>query len=123
MNRYCQKPLFVDERSSFSRRSPGKSVCYAMLLITASWISWVPTVHAQFMSHTGWSTCARNADKKCKSNDNECKTKQRCADCKYYAIDIRTPKNSPKLVTWYEQYCPADVEALKQEYAGSSPAR
>lgn len=54
MNRYYQNLLFAERRDSFSKRRGGKSIYYyAILLITAFCISWVPTVLAAEFDKAG----------------------------------------------------------------------
>ena len=123
MNRNYQRHLFVGQQISLSKSDRVITLFYwvMLLIIAASFFSVPAVLAAEFKSHTGWSECSRNAQKGCK--DDACR-KKACTECKYYAIDIRTPKNSPKLVTWFEQYCPAaDVDALKKEYAASGRAK
>ena len=42
MNRWYQNGLFANRQLSFSGRSLGKSVCYAIVLVAMSTISWIP---------------------------------------------------------------------------------
>ncbi len=89
MNQRHQSGLLANRRPSFFRRNLGKGVCYALVLIAVSWISWVQEGGCQackkeFGPHTEYTKC-RNALIK-PGCDSRCANKLACEECKCYAV-------------------------------------
>jgi hypothetical protein len=131
MNRWYQNGLFANRQLSFSGRNLGKSVCYAIVLVAVSTISWVPEggcqapstgiVCPRFYPHNpvrnsripeeqGYSGCVS------RNNGNRC-----AAECACYAIDIRNSqaRRSPWVISSWGTYCKQqgfDARALEEAY-------
>jgi hypothetical protein len=129
MNQKYGNWLFRDGRNSFSRRSLRRSLCYAILLIAVSSISWVPEGKCQgsptnpcptFYPHTdrtnGWIACWRREVRaqQC-GKDTACIKKAQCETCKCGAINI-TGSNRyrrPWVLDDYSRACKPKNESEK----------
>jgi hypothetical protein len=99
MNQWYQTGLFANRRPSFSRCNLGKSLCYAIVLIAMSTISWVPEGQCQACAQGKEFDTGTKAYVKCfesiKNIDcanerpamkSRCAAEKACTQCKCKAV-------------------------------------
>jgi hypothetical protein len=120
MNRYYQDQLSAVTRTSFSRSRLGKSVCYAILLIAVSSISWVPEGKCQACAQGREFDTTSGAYSKCfesirrtecanRKDDSTCAGELACTKCKCKGA-VFTNGNFHQL---YARHCDWRIEGAK----------